>query len=615
MRYTVKYNRTTNHIDGLDGRTVATHNGEATGGEVPYYAENSCGSLTRYSFANGFSSDSLADVLDDARKGGRKLCKTCEKAALAALEAMAAQAEKVEEKKTVTTAPIVKTGDAVSVEIGTVHPVLKRAMDANPDAGPLHTVKVGYEGKSSHAKYENDEKTLCSIPGDGVSFDHTAPSCKRCIAKLKKITEGENMAATKKTAAAKPGDVDIDALTSEVHATVDQIKAVDPTEEGAATKANDLSHVAEEKIRQLPAGKRPVLRKTVKAALAVVTTRATADAKPAKKATAKKTAAKPEPTKDVAVAAKPRAEVVEDFNTIEGVPALIKAAAAKAREGVEFGLKMGSTSEAVARTIFEIRTKIKNPDTGLKDLQSDRKTTKNAAGEVYRVARADVADDDVNTLAAHEALVKSVQNRMNDILVEWVAKFDEKDVSAVGMFYPDAEKAVRENRAAIAKAEEEGTEAPAELTPSQAIRALYDAAGTPLPEKGRTQIAREAAQAKSLVGKRKELENLTEITEDESADEKAKAEAKAKADKLKEAVKELEEKLPSDVLAQVDKESPKKTRQERTFEKLTKGREVLKGALTGGSKLTDDEKMDLVAELEKLSGWLSTEIAALKPKG
>ncbi|MEV7402856.1 hypothetical protein AB0N93_20995 [Streptomyces sp. NPDC091267] len=611
MRYTVKYNRTTNHIDGIDGRTVAAHDGKATGGEVPYYAENACGSLTRYSFANGFSSDSLADVLEAARKDGRKLCKTCEKAALAALEAMAAQAEKVEEKRTVTTAPIVKTGEAVSVEIGTVHPVLKRAMDANPDAGPLHTVKVGYEGKSSHAKFENDEKTLCSITGEGVSFDHTAPSCKRCIAKLKKITEGENMAATKKTAAAKPAAVDVDALTSDVHETVDQIKAIDPTEEGAATKAAELAAEAEEKIRQLPRGRQAALRKAVKAAHAVTDTRATADAKPAKKAAAAK------PGNEVAVAAKPRVEVAEDFTKIEGVPDLVKTAAAKAREGVEFGLKMGSTSESVARTIFEIRTKIKNPNTGLWDVQAESKTPKNAASEVYRVAREDVADDDVTTIAAHDALVKSVANRMTDILVEWIEKFDEKDVSALGHKFPDAEKAVRENRAAIAKAEEEGTEPPAVLTPSQAVRALYEAAGTPLPLKGRTQIAREAAQAKALVSKRKELEVLAE-TKEEKLDEWGEDEVTAhdeKAAKLREAVTELEGKLSADVLAKADEDTPKKTRQERTFEKLTKGREVLKGALTGGAKLTDDEKRDLVAELEKLSGWLSTEIAGLKPKG
>ncbi|WP_030779318.1 hypothetical protein [Streptomyces sp. NRRL S-920] len=89
MEYVIKYNRTTNHIDGISIRT--TGSGEESGGAVGYYAQSACPSLTRSrNFVAGQSFGSLADALDAAGKGARKLCKTCEKAALAQLESMAA---------------------------------------------------------------------------------------------------------------------------------------------------------------------------------------------------------------------------------------------------------------------------------------------------------------------------------------------------------------------------------------------------------------------------------------------------------------------------------------------------------------------------------------------
>jgi hypothetical protein len=101
--FSIKYNRTTNHIAGIAERTVSNQSAENANryGAVAYYAENACGSLTRYRFADGASFESLADALEAARKaGGRKLCKTCEKAAEAALAAM--QEIETEESQEVT---------------------------------------------------------------------------------------------------------------------------------------------------------------------------------------------------------------------------------------------------------------------------------------------------------------------------------------------------------------------------------------------------------------------------------------------------------------------------------------------------------------------------------
>jgi hypothetical protein len=81
--FTIKYNRTTNHIAGMEVRT--TGGGSDQGGHVSYYAQNTCGSLTRSRLATGASFETLAEAVAAARiTGGRKLCKTCAKAADAA---------------------------------------------------------------------------------------------------------------------------------------------------------------------------------------------------------------------------------------------------------------------------------------------------------------------------------------------------------------------------------------------------------------------------------------------------------------------------------------------------------------------------------------------------
>jgi hypothetical protein len=81
--FTIKYNRTTNHISGMEART--TGGGSEVDGAITYYAQNVCGSLTRSRLAQGASFETLAEAVAAARiTGGRKLCKTCAKAATGA---------------------------------------------------------------------------------------------------------------------------------------------------------------------------------------------------------------------------------------------------------------------------------------------------------------------------------------------------------------------------------------------------------------------------------------------------------------------------------------------------------------------------------------------------
>lgn len=85
--FTIKYNRTTNHLDGLAIRTQST--GDENGGVVANYSQNACGSITRSRLATGKDFENLTEALEAARiAGGRKLCRNCEKAAEAMLEAM-----------------------------------------------------------------------------------------------------------------------------------------------------------------------------------------------------------------------------------------------------------------------------------------------------------------------------------------------------------------------------------------------------------------------------------------------------------------------------------------------------------------------------------------------
>lgn len=84
--FTIKANRSTVHIAGIEERTPST--GTERGGVVAYYAESACGALTR----SGHRMETLSQYEDieaalNAAElatysiSGRKVCKTCREAA------------------------------------------------------------------------------------------------------------------------------------------------------------------------------------------------------------------------------------------------------------------------------------------------------------------------------------------------------------------------------------------------------------------------------------------------------------------------------------------------------------------------------------------------------
>lgn len=84
--YTIKGNRSTVHIAGIEERTTSTQGEEAASarGHVAYYAQSACAGLTR----SGHRMETLGEYEDIAEAiknatyatysiSGRKVCKTC----------------------------------------------------------------------------------------------------------------------------------------------------------------------------------------------------------------------------------------------------------------------------------------------------------------------------------------------------------------------------------------------------------------------------------------------------------------------------------------------------------------------------------------------------------
>jgi len=81
--YEIKGNRTAYHIDGIAARSKGL--GVDTGDRVSYFAESTCGALTRGRFVTSFTSEDIRETVKQfellARVYNRKACKNCAKAA------------------------------------------------------------------------------------------------------------------------------------------------------------------------------------------------------------------------------------------------------------------------------------------------------------------------------------------------------------------------------------------------------------------------------------------------------------------------------------------------------------------------------------------------------
>jgi hypothetical protein len=108
--FTVKYNKTSNHISGIEARTE---------GSDLNYAASACGSLSRsgHRMAVAKSYDSVADALKAIQTSTRSACKNCVAAAEALIAAEAEKEEEVQEEVTETETPATDSETLVTVAV------------------------------------------------------------------------------------------------------------------------------------------------------------------------------------------------------------------------------------------------------------------------------------------------------------------------------------------------------------------------------------------------------------------------------------------------------------------------------------------------------------------
>ncbi|MFF7361069.1 hypothetical protein [Streptomyces sp. NPDC008125] len=373
---------------------------------------------------------------------------------------------------------------------------------------------------------------------------------------------------------AKPKpDVDVDALTSQVHESIDAIKAA--VEKGDAQLATVFAKQAEANIVKLPAGKRTALRNAVRSAQ-----------KPPAQAKAKPTAA-PTPSTEVA-------KNTDDPMTWDNVPQLIAAGAQKMREGASAGLEVQNAGGLVANVLLTIRQNIIDPETGLPDLTWRTKAARSAAGRVYSDALAGVEEDNIPLRDALAALQTATHNKASDVLVTWLRGYDRDDEKSVGMLgelLPGAveilKKSDAERDAKLSDPDVDGENVPEPMTAEEAIRALYASKNITLPLRGRTEAMRVNRRVAKIEKARKQLEGH------QDAGNTAKAEA------VQAEINDLLADLPPDAVAKLG-EGDEKTDAQRTVETVAKVRKMFETAGKRQKKLTAAQKRKTKAELYTL---------------
>ncbi|CAA07123.2 unnamed protein product [Lomovskayavirus C31] len=442
---------------------------------------------------------------------------------------------------------------------------LRNAVDENGRNLPMCRTRtknpIQYWGPAAEQKPELELCAGCSkvVPTGEVSVSEESvevPGLSMTVSQksytpVEGDDKGENMAAKNDTQ-------DVDAQISAVHGHVDNIKTAETVE-----AVKEAAEAAEGIITTLPTKHRNTLRSTVKEARTARETELTP-------VTPEAEAAKAE------VESRRSADVAEDFNDIEGVPDLIKDGVKLFSQGVDLGLKLTNAGEKLAHVMLTMRQKIVNPATGLPDLTAERKTTKNAAAEVYAQAKKRIADDDVERQGAHNSLVRATQNKASDVLVDWLRAFDGPDrkesLAVASELFGDKLDGLKDD-ASI----------------SEAIYRLYAGQGIELPRYGRTELARYDRRVKAIEGATKELETLTDGDKDANPKD---------VEALEEKIKELKAEVPEEILTEKLEPKAEKSDAEKTADALKVIRaQVDKAGKRFAKVKTANEKRKAKAEL------------------
>ncbi|MFD7611003.1 hypothetical protein [Streptomyces sp. NPDC059828] len=469
--YTIKYNRTTNHIDGLTVRS--TGGGKDMGDHVSYYAENACGSLTRYRFAQGATYATLAEALEAARKSGRKLCKTCEKAAEAQI---AAEAETKEEGAKVAARRLKLSEVRGDIRVGataagssTIHALKEvdergrnipycptRTKDPIRSWGPAHEQKADLQlcvkcsplvptgpVEVTEAKVE--------IPGLGRSVPATVITPVNADTTEEK-TETKTMAAKPMTKAAQ------EKAAEEIRADIERLPSL--IAEGKDDSAQELSEAISAAIPKITGTGAAAIKAKLRAEL-------TKAEKDAKKAKADKEKADKAASKEVAVSKETSLETALADKGIQGL-------VAKGQEQVKaLAISKFKGGHEVAETILDIRTRILNKN-GHPDLNADSDAAKKSANQVFdgllEGLPEEGEDEAADAIRAEvDSIKKSYKNSIRDARVRYLKSLDNSPEEAKKYAYaleahPDKKpsEAVAEfhsyelrTRAEIAKADRE----------------------------------------------------------------------------------------------------------------------------------------------------------------
>jgi hypothetical protein len=412
--YTIKYNRTTNHIDGLTVRSAGE--GKDMGDHVSYFAESACGALTRYSFATGGTYATLTEALEAARKGGRKLCKTCEKAAEALIAAEAENTEKVGNVAGKLKLSEVR-GDIRIASIGTGTPhALKlddsheafcdvRHKDPLRSWGPAHEQKPEIELCAKCSKLvptgpvELKTETV-KIPGTNLEVSRTV-----AVPVDGTATEGESddMASkgmTKDEQEAKANEVREagERLVSLIHE--GSAEAIDALKDEIKNGINDINGTG-------AAG--------VKAKLRTEMDKVEEAAWEASKAATQSSEIVTLETKDYR-------EEVADADEI------VTAAAHRIGEALVASMKVSDLAKEIAATKMRIAARIKDKH-GLPDVFLKTAQAKQASRDMYELATKDLPET-FDSSTALAKLIKSVQNQQSDARTKYVRALDENPEEA-----------------------------------------------------------------------------------------------------------------------------------------------------------------------------------------
>lgn len=181
MRYTIRYNGKTNHIEGLQEVTTGAHTDANVTGVVSYYAQSPCASLTRSGFrmAVGQSFETASEALSaaeaSAKATGRKLCKNCVKAAKWAIsyEFDAESDEFKAEKKRVNDEMIARS-EAVKAKYANLSPTAQALAEASDARDEAMQAAYDAEGTDREAEADAAYEAACAARWDAVNAHRKA---------------------------------------------------------------------------------------------------------------------------------------------------------------------------------------------------------------------------------------------------------------------------------------------------------------------------------------------------------------------------------------------------------------------------------------------------------